>query len=369
MKRFFVSVMLAGLIAVPSSGLRAQAPMGGDPNATQGPAPQSPAPQGAPVQSAPARVAPAKPSELNINPGIFGNQSPSASVVQPDQSRGQLGNLASGGPGVAGSLQGNAAAPQATTTVVTNQAAVVGTQAAAPVNRGWMVHRVLQHVLLRSMYDAQMSGQPHLMPMRGFGPMFAPPIFDLELVGVGMVADLAGDKGPIYRVTIRNNSLVPVHHFRVSLIAVLGTLNAGSPVTTADVGPVAAGAIGHIDIQLPVAVMALGPQGQAAVPFDTLVAAIDSFDELPETNELNNVTTLTRVEVALIETTVQSTAPAAAAGVATAAAPAAAAPAAPAPGAAAAPQEQAPAPAPQDKVDLDKLDLNSAAGTSQLFSR
>jgi hypothetical protein len=44
MKRFFVSVMLAGLIAVPSSGLRAQAPMGGDPNATQGPAPQSPAP-------------------------------------------------------------------------------------------------------------------------------------------------------------------------------------------------------------------------------------------------------------------------------------------------------------------------------------
>jgi hypothetical protein len=268
---------------------------------------------------------------------------------------------------VAGSLQVNAAAPQATTTtVVANQAAVVGTQAAAPVNRGWMVHRVLQHVLFRSMYDAQMSGQPHLMPMRGFGPMFAPPIFDLELVGVGMVADLAGDKGPIYRVTIRNNSLVPVHHFRVSLIAVLGTLNAGSPVTTADVGPVAAGAIGHIDIQLPSAVMALGPQGQAAVPFDTLVAAIDSFDELPETNELNNVSTLTRVEIALIETAVQSTT--AAVAPAAAAPSAAVAPAAPAPGGSA-PQAQSPAPAPQEKLDLDKLDLNTAEGTSALFSR
>jgi hypothetical protein len=40
--------------------------------------------------------------------------------------------------------------------------------------------------------------------------------------------------------------------------------------------------------------------------FTTLVAAIDSFDELIETNELYNVATFTRGEIAVIETTVEA---------------------------------------------------------------
>ena len=43
--------------------------------------------------------------------------------------------------------------------------------------------------------------------------------------------------------------------------------------------------------------MAMGFQGQPAAPFDTLVVAIDSFDELLEANELNNVRIIRRQEL------------------------------------------------------------------------
>jgi hypothetical protein len=186
----------------------------------------------------------------------------------------------------------------------------------------------------------------------------------------------------------------------VSVIAIHGELTIASPVMTMLIEELAAGAIGHVDVQLPCSVLAMGPKDQPA-PFETLVAVVDSFDELIEDTKLNNVATFTRGEIAVIETTettvVQGAAPAEAGvaapgavaapapgGLPPAGAPAGASPGAgpgpaqgiapgPGPGpqspAQGAPSAQAPAPAPQDTSILDQLDLDTASGTSQLFSR
>jgi hypothetical protein len=309
-----------------------------------------------------------------------------ANVVQPEASRGALGGLASGAPGVAQNVQQLGQAAQApvvgeSKTVVTGgtvaggavagggaavvagSTTVVATQQPlmSRAQRHWLVGRTLQHCMFFS------DAQPHVMRRGDFlpigfgpGPFFAPPVGDLELVSVGMVADGLAEKGPIYRISLRNNSTIAARHFRVSLIATLGEITRMSPVVTLNVDELGAGAMGHIDVQLPPGVMSLGPQAQPG-PFTTLIAAIDSFDELIETDELNNVATFTRGEIAVIEAA--AVAPAAAA-------PAAAAPAAvqaaPAPAAAG---PAAPAPAQQDNGELNKLDLDTVNGASELLSK
>jgi hypothetical protein len=174
---------------------------------------------------------------------------------------------------------------------------------------------------------------------------------------------------------------LPLHQVRVSLIAVLGTFNIGAPAVTAEVKEIGANAIAALDIQMPLTVMALGPQGQTG-PFETLIAAVDSFGELPESNELNNVATFTRGAIAVVETTVAAGAaqggPAPATAVAPVAAPSAPAAGGPAPPAAQAPQAAPqppaagpaptqPAPTPEENSALEGINLEKADGTSSLF--
>lgn len=163
-----------------------------------------------------------------------------------------------------------------------------------------------------------MPGPFGMQPQFGMpGPfgMQAPPapFGDLELVNVGMVSDAMAEQGPIYRVTMFNNSPMPSRDFHVSIIALLGEFNDGSVVVTVPVKYVAPNASATIDVQLPINVMAMGTP---AAPFDTLIAAVDSFDELAETSELNNVAVITRTEVVSITVKVEETAVATVSGVA-----------------------------------------------------
>jgi len=352
MKRILVLAVLAGAVTASAATARAQGgPMGGAP---------------APQQNAQV------PADAN--------------VVQPESSRGALGGLASGAPGVAQNVQQLGQAAQAPvvgesktvvtggavaggavaggTAVVAGSTTVVATQQPlmSRAQRHWLVGRTLQHCMFFSDAQPHMIRRGGMLPIGfGPGPFFAPPVGDLELVSVGMVADGVAEKGPIYRISLRNNSTIAARHFRVSLIATLGEITRMSPVVTLNVEELGAGATGHIDVRLPHGVMSLGPQGQPG-PFSTLIAAIDSFDELIETDELNNVATFTRGEIAVIEAA--AVAPAAAAPAA-ATAPAAVE-AAPAPAAAA---PAAPAPAPQDNGEINKLDLDTVNGASELLSK
>ena len=372
MKRAFVFALLA---ALPASAVLAQAgpPMGGVQNPGQGAAPQA-AVAGNPGQQAAAG-------------GVFG-QNPAAGIGGGNVG-GNIGGagLAAGGqPGVG--APAGAAAPAAggvateTTVGTTSQATVVSGQTLVAVQHPWMINKVIHHCVSRD-FEQHFGGSPLFAPMVGFNPVapFAIPAFgDLELVGVGMVSDMHDAAGPVYRVTLKNNSPLPVIGVRVSLIAVLGQLDRSSPVVTTVVKEIAAGGIATIDVPMPVAVMQLGP-ATAQVPFETLVASIDSFNELPETSEFNNVVTVTRSNIAVIETaqsTTTTTTVAAGAPVAGAAAgPAVAAPAvgsaAPAaveaaPMGAAAPMGQ-PAPMgaaavnPQDKA-LENLNLENVENAS-----
>jgi hypothetical protein len=203
-----------------------------------------------------------------------------------------------------------------------------------------------------------------------------PAFGDLELVDVGMVSDMHDQAGPVYRVTLKNSSHLPVIGVRVSLIAVLGKLDHTSPVVTAVVKEIAAGGIATIDVSMPVAVMQLGPE-TARVPFETLVASIDSFNELPETSEFNNVVTVVRTNIEVIEAAqtavTQSTVTTTTVAAGVAAAPAAGAPAAAPAAVEAAPMGEAAAPMgdaapmaavnPQDKA-LENLNLENVENAS-----
>ena len=341
MKRAFAFALLAGLCA-PAGVVLAQGgpPMGGVQN-QQGPAPQA-AVAGNPGQQQAAAG------------GIFG-QNPGGNIGAGAGNPG-LGNpgIGSAGPAAGGApvggaqAVGGAAIASQTTTETTGQTTVVSGQALSPIQHPWMINRVIHHVVSKEI-EQQFGGSPLFAPMVGFNPVlpFPIPAFgDLELMDVDMVSDMHDATGPVYRVALKNNSHLPVFGVRVSLIAVLGKIDQSSPVITTVVKEIAAGGIATIDVPMPVAVMQLGPE-TARVPFETLVASIDSFNELPETNEFNNVVTVVRTAIDVIETAQSTTTTTTVAGAAAVAAPAAGvAPAAAAPAAIeAAPMgEAAPAP-------------------------
>jgi hypothetical protein len=254
---------------------------------------------------------------------VFGENSPNQNIVQPEQSRGQLGGLASGAPSFANNLRdlrgpGNAVAAQAgpqaaggavteTNTAVQSQTVAVERQLIKPIQSFHQLGMVIHHCILHTPHKFQAGPTPfapvHSTP---FIPAVAKTPGDLEIATIGMVADATPQQGPLYRVAIRNNSETPSRHFEVSLIAVRGQLNHDSPVITSHVNEIAAGGEHVLDIQLPIGVMSLGA-ANALAPFESLVVAIDSFDQLIETNELNNVAILTRGEIALIETAAAAT--------------------------------------------------------------
>jgi hypothetical protein len=306
----------------------------------------------------------------------LGETAPNQNVVQPEQSRGQLGGLASGAPSFASNLRdlrgpGNAAAAQAagqpiggvaqqTQTAVQTQTVAVEKHAITPIQSFHQLAIVRHHVFLHSRPNLPTNTGPLGPTFIGtpFTPAVAKTPGDLEIVNVGMAADATPQQGPLYRITIRNNSETPSRHFEVSLIAIRGQINHTSPVVTVHVNEIAPGGVHEIDVQLPIGVMSLGA-ASALAPFESLVVAIDSFDQLLEVNELNNVAILTRGAIALIETATASTTTTVTE--TAAAAPAVAAPNTTGPAAAIAPSTPAPAPSTTEEAAPAPGDTTIAA--------
>ena len=103
--------------------------------------------------------------------------------------------------------------------------------------------------------------------------------------------------------------------------------------------------------------------------FDTLIVAIDAYDQIVECNELNNILILKRTAITIVEaktetkveeTTVESTTTVPAAPSVQENVQAAPAPSAPAPD-----QKTA---SPLDSIDLDKLDLSGESEATGLLS-
>lgn len=171
---------------------------------------------------------------------------------------------------------------------------------------------------------------------------------DLELLGINLVADGDCHNGPIFQISMRNNSQVPIGNFRVSIVGVLGQICLHSPTADACIDRMEACEEKHIQIQLPLTCMSMGPVHQP-VAFDTLVVALDSDDCLMECDELNNLHILKRCDIVSLVTVAPE------------------APSAPAetvpdvqglpPAAPQVPGQ--PTPPSDDEIDVDKLELGS----------
>ena len=123
---------------------------------------------------------------------------------------------------------------------------------------------------------------------------------DLELLSVYGDATIDPRNGPVFEVALRNNSQEVLENVTVSAVAVLGQIHGQSPTTVLSIGRIEATETISIRIQLPASSMVMGPVGTAVMPFETLVVAIDSFDELVESNELNNISILRRSEIPML---------------------------------------------------------------------
>lgn len=169
---------------------------------------------------------------------------------------------------------------------------------------------------------------------------------DLELTCVNLVRDGDHCQGPVFQIGMCNHSAVPIGNFQVSLVGILGQIHTHSPTTTITIDRMECGEEKHIQMQLPVTCMSQPCAGGQA-PFDSLVVAVDSCDELLECDELNNIQILKRCEIGLLVAETVAPAP-----VEIAPAPNQT-PVAPAP-------ETPQPPSPLDGLDFDNLDSSDA---------
>ncbi|MFY9255244.1 MAG: hypothetical protein WAO83_17470 [Fuerstiella sp.] len=182
---------------------------------------------------------------------------------------------------------------------------------------------------------------------------------DLELCCVNLVCDGHAGAGPVFQIGMRNNSCIPIGNFSVSVVGVLCQIHQHSPSATVCIERMEAGEELHVQVQLPLTCMCMNTSAEQA-EFDTVVVALDSYDELLECNELNNIQILKRAEIGVL---VADAPPLATAGVS---------PDLSTPVAAVSPEPTVAAPAepqrevsPIDGLDLDQLD--SATTQNQLF--
>lgn len=187
---------------------------------------------------------------------------------------------------------------------------------------------------------------------------------DLQISGVQLVSDGDDCNGPIFEVCLHNCSQVPIGNFSVTVVGVLGQICAASPAADLYIPLMEAGQQMNVQIQLPFTCLAMGPQ---QLPFDTIIVAADSHDQLLECDELNNVLITRRCDLVAVATEVpvagQPAAPDAAAPVTPDAAPVAPqTPVAPV-----APNDAEQPASPLDDIDVDQLQLGTAQAAIQQF--
>jgi hypothetical protein len=225
-----------------------------------------------------------------------------------------------------------------------------------------LVMEAMGHCFFDAMRQAHQPGFAAPVLIGGGFPFPAPPAGDLALISVQQIGGAPAEP-PLYRVTFRNDSRFPAKGFHVAVIATQGRILPGSPIVSAEIEDLAAGAVGHLDLRVPAAALTLGP-ANAPVAFSSLVVVLDSLNVLSETNEWNNVAEFGRTEIVAIEapqTAAVAAAPVAAPGASAAPAPATTPTAPASPPAAAAPMTPLTTPEPgNSQVPLDEIDEAAA---------
>ncbi len=164
------------------------------------------------------------------------------------------------------------------------------------------VHRLLGHrqscshvIDLMLRYGGRGANRYHssgdLIQPTAYGPAVVPhaEIGDLELVSVTVHSEGDASCGPTFGVTVRNHSQREVSDFQISIVGVLHRLHPWSPTTVHTVDKICAGEVLECQISLPVEALSMGRAGEQVLCLQTVVVAIDSYDQLVECDESNNL--------------------------------------------------------------------------------
>ena len=195
-----------------------------------------------------------------------------------------------------------------------------------------------------------------------------PQLSDLELVSVCLADAGDVDHAPTYAIKIAKHGTVDICHFKVSAVAALCKIHQFCPTTTIRIDKICPGESITVEVVMPFASLAMGDCNHRN-PFDTLIVAIDAFDQVVECNELNNILILKRTAIvvaeAQTETTVEETTVESTTTVPTTPAIGDNAETIPAPNA---PAPDQPNTSPLDNIDLDNLNLSGESEATGLLS-
>ncbi len=112
---------------------------------------------------------------------------------------------------------------------------------------------------------------------------------DLQIMQVTQVPIDDPACGPRFAIVVQNASTRKVCDFHVSAVAIFGNIHPSSPNATVKVAGINPGEALEVMVQLPIEAFSMGNRNGQVIGFQRLVVAIDSFDELMETNEANNL--------------------------------------------------------------------------------
>ncbi|TWT78935.1 hypothetical protein CA13_03320 [Planctomycetes bacterium CA13] len=125
---------------------------------------------------------------------------------------------------------------------------------------------------------------------------------DLEIISVNQIENSDSNCGPTFAVVIQNQSTRSVSGFHVSAVAVFGRICPTSPSVTTKMDCIEAGQATEVHLQLPIDALAMGIRNGQPVGYQRLVIAIDSYDELLETDEANNLKAYDAASIAFVAT-------------------------------------------------------------------
>ena len=126
-------------------------------------------------------------------------------------------------------------------------------------------------------------------PIHGPFVMALAELGDLRIAQVTQLPAGAPDVGPQIAIVVHNASDRTVRNFHLTAVGFLGQIHPHSPSTTVRVEQLNPGQQAEFVVQLPIEVTALGNRDGQILGFQRLLVAIDSFDQLLETNEANNL--------------------------------------------------------------------------------
>ncbi|TWU26419.1 hypothetical protein Pla52o_02720 [Novipirellula galeiformis] len=142
-----------------------------------------------------------------------------------------------------------------------------------------------------------------------FGHVLIPSgeIGDLQIVEVHQHEPLDSACGPTFAIVIQNQSTRRVCGFHVSAVAVFGHICPTSPNVTVKTDKIEAGESLEVLVTLPIEALAMGNRNGQVIGFQRLVVAIDSFDELMESDEANNLKAFDAASIPVVSVSVSTT--------------------------------------------------------------